>query len=214
MTLPVPKALVGGHVYHIPKHKGVPYAHGCNRESIRDAARARGIDGIDLDINPNKQLTPYVHHQLYPTKKDAWFDPKGHIKDQHSSRQLSDAQMSRLRVRYQGQARPILNARQAAIFCRDVDHGPLIPCFEAKNAHPCYFDPKWWHREFVRGIPANCHVVIMTLPGTKNIGLKKLAAAHEAGLPTMWLWRGTPPKGFEKYVDLVKSRPGHGIYRV
>jgi len=216
MALTVPKALINGHVYHKPT--GVPYAHGCNRESIRDAARTERWDGIDLDINPNKELTPFVHHQLYPTKKDAWYDPKHHINDSHSCRKLSDEQMSRLRVRYQGVSRPILTARQAAVFCRDVNHGPLIPCFEAKGRHPCYLDPHWWYREFVKGIPGSCHVVIMTLPGTRDFGLQKLEAAHEAGLPTMWLWRGetaaTKSKAFRDAVDLVKSRPGRGIYRI
>jgi len=207
-----------GRIYHKPK--GTPYAHGCNRESIRDAARKPGVIGIDLDINPNEQGTPFVHHQPYPTKRDAWFDPKGHINDSHHCRTLTDAQMKRLRVKYQGANRPILTAKSAAIFCLDVKGGPLIPCFEAKGQDRRYNDPDWWFEEFVKGWSSKLQPVIMTLPGTGGgaAGLRKLHAAHEVGLPTMWLWRGetavTKSAEWRYAVNLVKSRPGRGIYAV
>jgi hypothetical protein len=210
----------GGRVSHKPK--GQPYAFGCNRESMRDAARLqdRGVVGIDLDIHPNAQQTPFVHHQKNPTKRDAWFDPNGAIGDHDSCTELRDSQMRRLRVKYQGKNRPILTAHQAAVFALGVKGGPLIPCFEAKLIHPEYFDPQWWFDEFVKGWDSRLQPTIMALPGTQGgkTGLRKLAAAHEVGLPTVWLWRGNTPitrtKGFKDAVDLVKSRPGRGIYRV
>lgn len=203
----------GGHVFH--KAKGQPYAFGCNGEAIRDVGRHTRAVGIDLDINPNKDLVPMVHHQRNPTRRDAWYDPKGQIGDHDPCTTLTTAQMKRMRVKYQGRPRPLLSARQAGAQCAKVD---LIACFEAKFTYPCYHDPDWWWDRFVKGWAKP--PVIMTLPGTNSgkTGLFKLAAAHEAGLPTMWLWRGDQPithtKGFAQHVDLVKSRPGHGIYRV
>jgi hypothetical protein len=207
-----------GRIGHKPK--GSPYAHFCNREAIRDFARKPGIIGVDLDTQPNKEGTPFVHHQAHPTKNDAWFDPQHKINDSHHCRTLDDAQMHRLRVRYQGKDRPILTAHQAAGFCLTVRGGPLVPCFEAKGQDRRYLDPDWWFEKFVRGWDAKLQPVIMTLPGTGggSVGLNKLEAAHEVGLPTMWLWRGktavTESQAFRDAVDLVKSRPGRGIYRV
>lgn len=208
----------GGRVAH--KRKGTSYASGANREYIRDQARKRGVVGVDLDTNPNAQLHPWIHHNLHPTKHDGWFDPTRHVTDRDNCRELVDREMSRLRVRYQGRNRPMLTALQGARFCRDVRGGPLIPCFEAKFLHGCYTDPQWWFEQFVEHWEPSLQPVIMTLPGTNNgqSGLAKLAAAHEVGLPTMWLWRGdqaiTHTPAFRQHVDLVKSRPHHGIYRV
>lgn len=205
----------GGFVFHKERHAS--YASGCNGEAIRDAGRNPRLIGIDLDINPNSQGTPFCHHQLHPTKRDAWFDPQHQITDADSCRHLTDAQMRRLRVRFQGANRPILTAHKAARIC---DNHGLLPCFEAKFASPLYLEPDWWYEQFVKGWKPRLQPVIMTLPGTNGgrTGLRKLAAAHEVGLPTMWLWRGNTPitrtKGFKDAVDLVKSRPGHGIYQV
>ncbi len=204
--------LSGGRIFH--KKRGESYASGANRKRIREVAKMRGVVGIDLDINPNAEGTPWVHHQLHPTKRDAWFDPKGKIHDGVSCRDLDDTQMGRLRVRYHGRW-AMLNARQAAEECARAKGDSLIPMFEAKFLHKCYEDPQWWYDQFVEGWPLDLRFVIATLPGTQGgrAGLRKLAAAHEVGLPTMWLWRGEPPAGYRNHVDLVKSRPRRGIYR-
>lgn len=209
--------LSGGRVFHKDHHES--YASGSNRKRIREVASMRGVVGIDIDINPNAQATPWCHHQVHPTKRDAWYDPRGKINDRHSCRTLDDAQMGRLRVRYHGHRWAMLNARQAAEECSRVAGDSLVPMFEAKFTSPHYLDPQWWHDQFVKGWPLALRCAIATLPGTNNghTGLDKLAAAHEAGLPTIWLWRGDAPitrtKAFRDNVDLVKSRPHRGIYR-
>jgi len=207
----------GGVVFHKPK--GDPYAKWCNRGAIRHVAPMPRRAGIDLDFNPNRSRTPRVHHQLRPTRRDAWYDPRGRITDSDYSRDLTDAEMNRLRVRAFGHRWANLTAKQAAEECDRAPGDSLIPMFEAKFTSPLYLDPQWWFDQFVDGWAPGLQPVIATLPGTNGgrTGLRKLAAAHEVGLPTVWLWRGASPitrtKGFRDAVDLVKSRPGRGIYR-
>jgi hypothetical protein len=188
---PYPPAIINGLVYHKPKDK--PYAYGCNRGIIIDSSAAKAdYEGIDLD-------------------------PKGEINDSHSIAKLPDSAIKRLRVDYNGTKRGIKTARQLAVYCRDATPRKLIPCFEVKSSAK-FLSEQWWKDYFLATVPKDSTPIIMSLPtGANNYGIRKLAAAHDVGLPTMLLWReDCRPymKGWQNHVDLVKSRPGRGIYAV
>ena len=210
-----PPAIIGGAVFH--KAKKDSYASGCNFETIRVASASDAdFEGIDLDLNVSMEKTAWGTHNTHPTRSDAWYDPAGKINDSHSIVKLPDSDINRLVVDYRGKQRPIRTAQELAKFCRDIKPRKLIPCFEAK--HSAYFLKEEWWDEFRKSMPAGSTPIIMSLPvGKNNFGIRKLAAAHEVGLPTMLLWREDARpymKGWENHVDLVKSRPGHKIYAV
>lgn len=209
---PIPPAVIRGKIYHKPK--GQPYAYGCNAETIRDVSRSkRDYEGIDLDLRINGQGVGFVCHQAYPTKRDAWFDPAGRINDRTPIGSLTSAECRRLRVRYQGKLLPMLSARSAGILCRNATPRRLIPMFEAKGQDPRFYSVEWWEAFHRQANVAHFIPVIMSLPGSRGAGARKLKAAGEAGLVTCWLWR----KGhaIPDHVDLVKSHPGKGgIYRL
>jgi len=208
---PIPLRIVKGHVYHKPH--GIPYAHGCNPKLIRDLTEY--WDGVDLDLRINKQKRGQCCHQECPTKKDAWFDPKHKINDRHKVQTLTNAECDRLRVKYKGSNRLLMSDVKAMQVCKNQGK---IPCFEAKSdsGRNLFYDPEWWDGFRNRSIKVGIIPVVMSLPGSSkyNPGIKKLAAAHEAGLVTMLLWRGAYPDSWNKHLDLVKSRPKHPIYRV
>lgn len=215
---PIPTVLLGAAGHRIAhKRKGLPYAFGSNREFVRDKARIPKIIGVDIDITISADDNPWWNHWELFIKRDAWFDPRHVLRDGARIRSTPDSVLRRVRVRYQGARRPMLTALQAGRYVHNVKGGPLIPCFEMKGMHPLMFSPEWYAEHFLPMQDLGFKPVIMSLPGVKTkqgrVGLRKLAAAHEVGLPTMWLWRGQPPTGFAKHVDLVKSRPGRGIYR-
>ena len=208
-----PPAIIGGLVYH--KAKAQSYASGCNYETIRVASASKlDFEGIDLDINVSAQETPWGSHNTHPTRGDAWYDPKKILNDESSIPKLMDAEINRLVVDYRGAKRPIRTAYELAKFCRDIKPRKLIPCFEAKTS--AYFLKEWWWEQFKKRCAAGSTPIVMALPtGANNFGIRKLAAAHAVGLPTMLLWRNDClpyMKGWEAHVDLVKSRPGRGIY--
>jgi hypothetical protein len=210
-----PPAIIGGNVYHKPSDQ--PYAYGTNKTAIDDASASKNdYEGIDLDLNVSGDRTPWGTHNTHPTRGDAWYDPKGKITDDDSITTLPDTEVSRLRVDYKGKTRLIKTARQMAIFCRDATPRILIPCFEVKSSGK-FLSEAWWE-EFKKDVPADSTPIIMSLPtGANNFGIRKLAAAHEVGLPTMLLWRDDCRpymKGWKNHVDLVKSRPGYPIYAV
>ena len=212
---PYPPAIIGGAVYH--KSREMSYAAGCNFETIRVAsASSSDYEGIDLDLNVSMEKTAWGTHNTHPTRGDAWYDPKKLINDSHSIVKLPDSDINRLVVDYRGDQRPIRTAQELAKFCRDVKPRKLIPCFEAKHSGQ-FLKEEWWE-EFKKSMPAGSTPIIMSLPvGKNNFGIRKLAAAHAVGLPTMLLWREDARPympGWEKHVDLVKSRPGRGIYAV
>src|SRR4029078_4417043 len=161
--------------------------------------------------------TGWGSHTPHPTRGDAWYDPKRIINDQNSIPKLLDSQIARLRVQYQGKTRAIKTATQLASYCRDAQPRRLIPCFEVKSSGH-FLSEKWWEEYFLAKVPRDAQPIIMALPtGANNFGIRKLAAAHAVGLPTMLLWReDCRPymRGWENHVDLVKSRPGRGIYAV
>jgi hypothetical protein len=211
-----PPAIIGGLVYH--KSGKQQYAHGCNRGAIENASASRlDFEGIDLDLNVSMDKTAWGSHNRNPTRGDAWYDPKGIINDTSSIPRLLDSQVQRLRVDFEGRVRGIKTARQLAVICRDAKPRRLIPCFEVK-ASGQFLSARWWEEYFLDSMPTNATPIIMSLPtGANNFGIRKLAAAHSVGLPTMLLWReDCRPfmKGWENHVDLVKSRPGRGIYAV
>jgi hypothetical protein len=213
---PYPPAIINGLVYHKPKDK--PYAYGCNRGIIIDSSAAKAdYEGIDLDLNVSLEKTPWGTHGTHPTRGDAWYDPKGEINDSHSIAKLPDSAIKRLRVDYNGTKRGIKTARQLAVYCRDATPRKLIPCFEVKSSAK-FLSEQWWKDYFLATVPKDSTPIIMSLPtGANNYGIRKLAAAHDVGLPTMLLWReDCRPymKGWQNHVDLVKSRPGRGIYAV
>lgn len=208
-----PPAIINGLVYH--KAGKDPYAWGCNRGTILEAsASSRDYEGIDLDLNVSADKTPWGSHNAHPTRGDAWYDPRKILNDESSIPRLGDAQIKNLRVDYKGKHRYIKTARQLASYCRDAKPRKLIPCFEAKTSK--YFLSEAWWDVFKRTIPFGATPIVMALPtGANNYGIRKLAAAHAVGLPTMLLWReDCRPymKGWENHVDLVKSRPNRGIY--
>jgi len=210
-----PPAIIGGLVYH--KAHDQSYASGCNYETIRVASASKlDFEGIDLDLNISADLTPWGCHWGHPTRSDDWYDPKHQINDSHSLSKLKDVDINRLVVDYRGAKRPIRTAYELSKFCRDIKPRKIIPCFEAKT-HAKFLSEAWWEG-FKKRCAAGSTPVIMALPtGANNFGIRKLAAAHAVGLPTMLLWRtDCMPymKGWENHVDLVKSRPGRGIYAV
>lgn len=210
-----PPAIINGLVYH--KAHDASYASGCNFETVRVAsAAAADFEGIDLDMNISADLTPWCCHWGHPTRADDWYDPKGKINDSHSLSKLHDVDINRLVVDYRGKPRPIRTAYEMSRFCRDITPRRLIPCFEAKT-HSKFLSEDWWE-VFRTKCAKGSTPIIMSLPtGRNDFGIRKLAAAHAVGLPTMLLWReDCRPymKGWEAHVDLVKSRPGRGIYAV
>jgi len=211
-----PPAIIGGLVYH--KAAKEQYAHGCNKGTIENASKSKlDFEGIDLDLNVSMDKTAWGSHNTHPTRGDAWYDPKRIINDQNSIPKLLDSQIARLRVQYQGKTRAIKTATQLASYCRDAQPRRLIPCFEVKSSGH-FLSEKWWEEYFLSKVPRDAQPIIMALPtGANNFGIRKLAAAHAVGLPTMLLWReDCRPymRGWENHVDLVKSRPGRGIYAV
>lgn len=211
---PYPPAIINGLVYH--KARGDSYASACNFESIRVAsAHTADFEGIDLDINVSADKTPWGCHWGHPTRSDDWYDPKKQINDSHSLSKLRDVDINRLVVNYRGKKRPIRTAPELAKMCRDAEPRQLIPCFEAKTSK-WFLNDDWWQK-FKTSMPTGSTPIVMALPtGANNYGIRKLAAAHEVGLPTMLLWREGAELmvGWKNHVDLVKSRPGRGIYAV
>jgi hypothetical protein len=212
---PYPKAIINGLVYH--KSKDASYASGCNYETIRVASASKAdFEGIDLDINVSADRTPWGCHWGHPTRWDDWYDPMKKINDSHALSTLKDADINRLVVDYRGAKRPIRTAYELAKFCRDIKPRKLIPCFEAKT-HGKFLDEAWWDA-FKGRCAKGSTPIIMALPtGKNNFGIRKLAAAHAVGLPTMLLWRSDClplMAGWKNHVDLVKSYPGRGIYAV
>ena len=210
-----PPAIINGAVYH--KSKEASYASGCNYETIRVASASKSdYEGIDLDINVSADKTPWGCHWGRPTRSDDWYDPKGKITDANALGTLHDSDINRLVVNYRGAKRPIRTAYELSKFCRDIKPRKLIPCFEAKSSK--YFLSEAWWEEFRKRCAPGSTPIVMALPtGANNYGIRKLAAAHAVGLPTMLLWRSDQRpymNGWENHVDLVKSRPGHGIYAV
>jgi hypothetical protein len=197
----IPRQIIGGRVYHKPK--GFPYAYGSTLDAVKRAVRRRK-DGIDIDYRVSKDGTGWWCHQANPTKRDGWRDPEGHINDSHALIKLTDAQVSRLQYR----GRRILNDEQ---FLRACKAAGLVPCVEDKT-YRGHSVAHW--REFKRLADSIGVVpIVMSLPGTASVpGTRKLKAAHDAGLVTMWLWR----KGSRvpAFVDLIKSKPRKGIHRV
>ena len=210
-----PPAIINGLVYH--KARGDSYASACNFESVRVAsASPHDYEGIDLDLNVSADKTGWVCHWGHPTKSDDWYDPLRKINDSHALARLHDVDINRLVVDYRGAKRPIRTAKEMSKFCRDIKPRRLIPCFEAKS-HAVFLSEEWWDG-FRKSMAKGSSPIIMALPTGKNdYGIRKLAAAHAVGLPTMLLWRTDClpyMKGWENHVDLVKSRPGRVIYAV
>lgn len=206
-----PPQIIGGQVYH--KAEKDSYASACNNEAMRVAHSLKKFEGIDLDLNLSKDLTAWGVHWPFPTRWDDWYDPDGFWTDKTAIKNQPDSKVKVLRVDYRGKPRPIRTAGQLmrTIMREKLD---LIPCFETKRCRP-FMDPNWWEDHFLPKIPKGCHPIIMSLPQYNDMGIKCLAAAHEVGLPTMWLWRGgPPPPGYEQHVDLMKSQPGKPIYAV
>lgn len=198
---PIPPAIIRGRVYHKPK--GKPYAYG-SVESAIVRARRRGYVGIDSDHRRSAQGTGHIAHQANPTRRDGWHDPSGNITDSDAFLNLTDAELSRLR--YQGE--PMLTLREWLILCKREGR---IPCIEDKTftGEPV----EYWRSVKVMADEIGVIPVIMSLPGSRSVpGTRKLKAAHDAGLVTMWLWR--PGSKVPPFVDLVKSHAGRPIYRV
>lgn len=212
---PYPPAIINGLVYHKPEKAS--YASGCNYETIRLAsASSADFEAIDLDTNISADETPWCCHWGHPTRADDWYDPKGQINDSHALSKLKDVDINRLVVDYRGAKRPIRTAYEMSKFCRDIKPRRLIPCFEAKS-HKLFLSEAWWAGFKLKCAKGSTPIVMALPTGANNYGIRKLAAAHAVGLPTMLLWRTDClpyMKGWENHVDLVKSRPGHGIYAV
>jgi len=210
---PFPPEIIGGAVYH--KAKSASYASACNNEAIRVAsASPLDFEGIDLDLNLSKDLTAWGVHWPAPTRWDDWYDPAGFWTDRTLIKNRTDKEVKVLRVDYRGKARHIQTAAQLAKTCVIAKPRKLIPCFEVKRCRP-FTDPNWWNEHFLPTMPKGATPIIMSLPQYHGMGLDCLAAAHEVGLPTMWLWRGgPPPPGYKAHVDLMKSQPGRKIYAV
>lgn len=208
-------------VAHKPRrlngHK-VPYAYGCNPAAIT-RAKQHDYDAIDLDLRVLASRTPgkipaalaICDHWPYPLKQDAWFDPAGKLSPDRPIHKINYDEAMRLRYRDGKTLQPMMTARWAMVLCKRVH---IQPCFEAKSdPRGVFYDPEWWADFKAMGHSVHVEPIIMSLPGG-GTGIKKLAAAHEAGLTTMWLWRGAYPASYNRHIDFVKSRPGHGIYRV
>lgn len=197
----IPPAIIRGRVAHKPH--GKPYAYGCNPAAIRRADRL-GFDGIDLDHRTNAEGHGWCFHQANPTRRDGWRDPAGIVTTSTPILAMSDADCGRLR--YQDQRS--MSVRDAMILCRALG---LIPCFEDKTFTG--ESVEYWRGVKELADSLGIVPVIMSLPGSRSVpGARKLRAAHDAGLITMWLWRvgsKVPP-----FVDLVKSHAGRPIYKV
>lgn len=205
----IPRRIIAGHVAHKPHDK--PYAYGCTEAAIRRYA-AHGFDGVDLDLTVNADGTPMVNHWGYPIKRDAWFDPTKSISPETRISDLTDEQCDLLRYKDEdGVLHPMLSARDAMVICKTVG---IIPCFEAKyDPRGLFYKIDFWKKFKTDADSIGIVPVIMSLPGSTKMrsGQRKLAAAHVAGLVTMWLWRSghpTPPAN----IDLVKSHSGRPIY--
>jgi hypothetical protein len=197
----IPQALIGSRrVYHKPH--GKPYAFGCTEEAIARAGR-RHFDGIDLDHRRNKQGRGQLSHQPNPTRRDGWRDSRGLIGDARPMLSLTNAECDRLH--YQGHK--MLSLREGLLLCKRAG---LVPCIEDKTftGEPV----SYWLEVKAMADELGVVPVIMSLPGANSVpGARKLKAAHDAGLVTMWLWR--PGCEIPDFVDLVKSHRHRAIYR-
>jgi GH25 family lysozyme M1 (1,4-beta-N-acetylmuramidase) len=189
------------------KKARTPYASGSTEAAIK-AAKKSGHDGIDLDVNVTADGVRMVDHWPYPLRDDAWTDPLGQL-DPKTTRidKIDAATAKRLTSKYGD----MLSVYEAMVICKRES---IIPCLEIKASAAKYIlDQKWWDDFKTQCDAHDFDPVIMTLPRGGQ-GIQVLKRAHTAGFRTMWLWRGEYPDTHNRFITYVKSRPGHGIYKV
>lgn len=190
-------------VYHKPPNK--PYAYGCTEAAIK-RAHAMQYDAIDLDVTWSADDVRMVNHWAQLVKMDAWHDPRGVHGNEANVNRIEATVLKRFTSPY-GE---LLSVYEALGHCEDVG---IIPCLELKT------DRLNRDRDLrlAKRFRAQCDrhgwdPVMMTEPRSGK-GIQALKVHHAAGFRTMWLWRGSYPARYDKYLTYVKSRPGHGIYR-
>lgn len=192
-------------VYHKPH--GRPYAYGSTRNALNRAKRS-GKNGVDIDVTANAATRPVWNHWRFPLRQDAWRDPKGQIPHNKPIDHMTDAEIRRVTSRF-GE---MLFVRTAMGECNKRG---LTPCLEMKNdPRHLFYTVEWYEYLKVVADEVGSNPIIMSLPGQNHAGAKKLEAAHAAGFRTMWLWRGPYDPAYDRFLTYVKSRPGHGIYKV
>lgn len=181
--------------YHKPH--GKPYAYGSTLPRLQAVARD-GFDLVDLDLTLDRDGNGYVNHSAQPMLKDAWRDPirKSKRMDHRKGiRSMTPAQARRL-VSPWGH---IMSMGWAIKVCARLGMFPMV---EAKGKDPRFFSVAWWRRFKARqqGRP----FAVAALPGSGRAGVRKLKAAHAAGIPTVWLYRGPVPAEVLEFVTFVK----------
>lgn len=167
-----------------------------SRIGIRKAAAA-GASALDVDMQVSRDGVFLATHWERPLLRDGFRDPLGKIGRFTRVDHLWASDVERLRSEEGYRIRPVHQ-----LFPTAKRHGVTL-CLEAKEDHRLVH-PEAWAQLAADVREEDAPVVIMSQP-FGGVGVRALAAAKAAGLPTLLLTRGRVRPEWWDALDYVKG---------
>lgn len=167
-----------------------------SRMGIRKAAAA-GARALDVDMQVSADEVFLATHWERPLLRDGFRDPLGRVTRFARVDHMPAYVVQRLRSEEGYRIRPV-----AELLVTAQRHGVTL-CLEAKQDDRLNDPLMWWP---LRAAWANsgADLVVMSQP-FGGAGVRALAAAKAAGMPTLLLTRGKVRPGWWEHLDWVKG---------